>query len=312
MQNSIRKTGKVLITGGLGFIFSYVTEYLVAKGYDVVVIDNLSEGSHPEVIKEGGFTFYQYDVADSLTKIVVATENPDYIIHAAAITSVDESIASPPEVVKNNLEATLNMFDVARTLTHLKKLLYVSTDEVYGECYDRKKEGDIIFPRNPYSCSKAMGSLLRYAYDNTYPELKDKTAEIRMCNIFGPRQDERKIMPAIIRAIKTGRPVSLQERGEGYREYLYVKNVPPIVEQILLKGNRVYNITNNDGYRVNELIEIFEALTGKEVPTVPSNRPGHDKIYQMDNARLKKEFNWKPQYSFKEGLMDYLKYEKII
>lgn len=291
---------KVLITGGLGFIFSHVTEYFVKKKYDVVVIDNCTIGSHPEIV-DGSFVFHKEDV----TKERILAEQPDYIIHAAAITDVDYSIKHPYETLANNIFAKLHAFEAARELPHLIKFLYVNSDEVYGECEYPKKEHEIIFPRNPYSASKAIGSLIRYSYDNTYPTMKNKTAEIRMCNIFGERQDARKIMPQIIKALREGYSIPLQNDGEGHREYLYVKNVPPVIEKVLLEGDRVYNITNREGFTVNQLIAKAEALTGKKIKTHSAGRPGHDRWYRMDNTRIR-ELGWKPEYSFEVGFKNYI------
>jgi len=295
---------KVLITGGLGFIFSHVTEYMVAKGYEVVVIDNLSEGSHPE-IENGKFKLYQEDATTSRAYDIILFENPHYIIHAAAYSDVDGSIKKPVKIFNNNFDSTLNVFEAARKCSNLRKLVYVSTDEVYGECGHKKKEDEIIFPKNPYACSKAFGSLLRLTYDNTYPELKDKTAETRFCNVFGPRQDERKILPLVKKSIETGESIGVHNGGKGYREYIYVKNIPEVVELIMLKGNRTYNVTLNDGYTVEGLIKEVEKLTDKTVETHETNRPGMDLKYQMDNSRIL-ALGWKPRYNFIQGLTEYL------
>ena len=304
---------KVVITGGLGFIFSHVTEFFVKKGYEVVVIDNCQAGSHPEIV-DGSFKHIKKDFAAPDAWRLIVREKPDWIIHAASITDVDTSILEPEQVMVNNVMCNINAFHAARQLPHLKKMLYVNTDEVYGECEYRKTENDILFPRNPYSCSKATGSLMRYAYDSTYSSMLDKTAEIRMCNIFGPRQDVRKIMPQIIKSIRTGYSIPLHFGGEGYREYLYVKNVPQIVEKIMLskKGARTYNITTNTGFTVKELFRTVEHLTGKKVSSHDGNRPGHDRAYRMDNSRILDAFNWKPKYNFDQGMIDYLKHEKVI
>jgi dTDP-D-glucose 4,6-dehydratase len=125
----------------------------------------------------------------------------------------------------------------------------------------------MLAPRNPYSCSKAMGSLMRISYDNTYAALKGKTAETRFCNVFGPRQDTRKIMPIIKRALEAGAPVPVFDTGESYREYIYVDNIPPAIDLILEKGTGVYNVTNNDGYTVKSLIKKAEEVAKKSVPT---------------------------------------------
>jgi dTDP-D-glucose 4,6-dehydratase len=296
---------KLLITGGLGFIFSHVTEYFVQKGWDVVVIDNESAGSHPEII-DGSFKYYKMNVADKAVIDVVLAEAPQYIIHAAAISDVDYSIREPFETLSENILANLNIFEACRRLPSFTKFIYVSTDEVYGECEYKKTEEDIIFPRNPYSCSKAVGSIMRYAYGNTYEGMIENTAETRFCNVFGPRQDTRKIMPLIKQALDTGSAIPLHNKGTGYREYIYVKEIAPAIELILEKGYRTYNLTNNDGLTVHELIEHAEKVTGKKVNVINENRPGMDMKYQMDSSRIKDELGWKPLYTFNEALKEYL------
>ncbi len=295
---------KLLITGGLGFIFSHVTEYFVKKGWDVMVLDAEYQGSHREIV-DGSFKYHKMDISSSSTELMISSFNPDYIIHAAAISDVDFSIENPTFTIEKNFMGNLHVFNGARKATNLKKLLYVSTDEVFGECEHRKKEDEIIFPKNPYAMSKAAGSLLRLAYDNTYPELKDKTTEIRMCNIFGQRQDKRKIMPAIKESLEGKYTIPLHNEGVGFREYLYVRNIPPMIDLILEKGDRTYNVTLNDGLTVRELINRAEKLTGKKCVTVKSNRPGMDMKYQMDNSRIM-ELGWKPIYTFEQGLTEYL------
>jgi dTDP-D-glucose 4,6-dehydratase len=295
---------KVIITGGLGFIFSHVTEYMVRRGYEVVVIDNCSEGSHREIVN-GSFRFYEVDMASPHAKDIIELEDPEYIIHACAYSDVDGSIKNPIKVINNNFDSTLNVFEAARKCKNLKKLVYVSTDEVYGNCEHKKKEEELLFPKNPYSVSKAFGSLLRLTYDNTYQELKDKTAETRFCNVFGERQDDRKIMPLIKESIELGKVIPVHNGGKGYREYIYVKNIPEAVELVMLKGDRTYNITLNDGYTVEELIKTAEDVTKKSVITFESNRPGMDSMYQMDNNRIM-QLGWKPKWSFIKGLKQYL------
>lgn len=297
-------TTKLVITGGLGFIFSHATEYFVSKGWDVLVIDNQGEGSHPEIINDS-FKYLNLDSGSKESFNAIVEFNPDYIIHASAISDVDTSIKKPTEVIESNTKSNLVVFEASKQCSNLKKLLYVSTDEVYGECEVKKTEEDIIFPKNPYSMSKAHGSLLRIAYDNTYPELKNKTTEIRMCNIFGPRQDKRKIFPAIKESLEGNYSIPIHEGGCGFREYLYVKNVPPMLELVLEKGDRTYNVTLNDGYTVNEIIKMSEDITGKKCLTHKGERQGMDLKYQMDNSRII-SLGWKPLFTFEQGLQEYL------
>lgn len=310
---------RVLITGGLGFIFSHVTEHFLLKGgYDVMVIDNLSAGSHPDLlpyfkeVKKGPsdnpsrFTFVEYDVSFQPVVPIITTFDPHYIIHAAAISDVDYSIKQPVKTIQANVNGTINVFEAARKVKSLEKLLYVSTDEVYGECDHPKVEDEIIFPKNPYSLSKAFGSIMRLAYDNTYPELKDKTVETRFCNVFGPRQDDRKIIPAIKRALNGGKPLELHNGGDGYRQYIHVSEIPPLIDGLLKFGNRTYNITTNEGLTVNELVYHAEKITGKTVAKKPAKRSGMDIKYQMNGARIQHELGWKPEKKFMDHFEEYL------
>ena len=100
--------------------------------------------------------------------------------------------------------------------------------------------------------------------------------------------------------------------GLGSREYLYVENIPLLIEKILLYGTRTYNITNNDRFTVNELIVLIEKLTHKRIYTTKGLRPGMDSVYQMDSNRVRQEFNWKPIVSFEEGIKRLLKAEKLL
>ena len=112
-------------------------------------------------------------------------------------------------------------------------------------------------------------------------------------------------MPLIKHAIETGIPIPVHNNGTGYREYIYVKNIPLVIELILLKGNRTYNITTNDGMSVADLIKHVEKVTGKKVPTYSHVRPGMDLKYQMDASRAHDELGWNPAYSFEQGLKEY-------
>lgn len=300
---------RLLISGGLGFIFSYVTEYFVAKGWDVYVIDNLSTGSHREII-DGSFTFINADVSDSGIVGKILDIQPDYVIHAAACSCVDTSVNFPYYSFKNNAVATMWIFEACRQLPNLKKLIYIATDECYGECEYRKNERDILFPRNPYALSKAIGSLMRITYDSNFKELTNKTCETRFCNIFGPRQDDRKIIPAIKRALDTGEPLDLHNGGTGYREWLYVKEIPLVMDLLLEKGNRVFNVTANNGYTVRELVDLAQHITGKKIKITNGERKGMDLQYKMDAARIR-ELGWKSQYNFTKAFKAYVENQAL-
>src|SRR3989338_7161117 len=291
-----RKGPRILITGGLSFIFSHVTEYFVRKGWNVVVIDNLSKGSNPEII-DGSFVHLNAHMANLDVVDAIVAEKPDYIIHAAAITDVDYSIREPRRTLEKNTRGTIHAFEAARHLPHLKKIMYVSTDEIYGECDHPMREDEMLAPRSPYACSKAAGSLMRVAYENTYPILLGRTVEIRPCNIFGPRQAREKILARIKESLQTGEPLPLHNEGKVYREFLYVKNIPSALDLVLEKGDGVYNVGAAEGHTVLELIEKVEKITGKKIRTIPERRSGMDMRYETDSTRIK-ALGWKPSYTF--------------
>ena len=294
----------ILITGGLGFIFSHVTEYYVKKGWNVVVIDNLSEGSNPQII-DGSFKHINAHMANLEVVDTIIGEQPDYIVHAAAITDVDYSIREPRRTFEKNIRGAIHAFEAARQLPDLKKIMYVSTDEIYGECDHPMREDEMLAPRSPYACSKAAGSLMRTAYENTYTNLTGKTVEIRPCNAFGPRQDTPKILSRIKHSLNTGKPIPLHNEGKGYREFLYVKNIPSAVDLVLHQGEGVYNIGSGVGFTVADLLQKVEDVTGKKIATVPHHRSGMDMKYQTDSSRIH-ALRWKPEYSFEAGLKEYL------
>lgn len=306
----VRASRTVLITGGLGFIFSYVTQHFVQKGYRVVVVDNLSEGSHPEIL-DGSFVHHDAHMADEAVVDLIVNERPDYLIHAAAMTDVDYSIKEPYRTLKKNALGTFHAFEAARRLPNLKKFMYVATDEIYGSRAHPATENEVLAATNPYSASKAIGSLVRLAYENSYPSLSQKIVEIRPCNAFGPRQDSRKILPQIKKALSENYSIPLHFEGKGDREYMYVKNIPPAIELILEKGEGAYNITNGDGYTVRELIRKVEEISGKKIVTHPAERSGMDLRYVVDGSRLR-ALGWQPLYSFEEGLREYLELPETV
>ncbi|OJI08988.1 hypothetical protein BK006_02450 [bacterium CG10_49_38] len=305
-----REKPKILITGGLSFIFSYVTEYFVKKGWEVTVIDNCSVGSNPHIY-DGSFTLHKVDFCTKKGYEIAVREDPDYFIHAAARTDVDYSILHPLETLKNNALSTFNAFEAARAMDNLHKFMYVATDEVYGDHNKRKDEQEALDPRNPYSSSKAIGSLMRKSYENTYPQLANKIVELRSCNCFGHRQDVTKIIPQLIRSAITGQVVPIHNEGRGYREFIYVENIPTIVELLLQEGTGVYNVSGY-GITVRNLVKKVQKVLGVPINTTPATRVGMDEYYKMDDTRLRL-LGWRPRFAFEKGLrLTYEKTEKAL
>jgi dTDP-glucose 4,6-dehydratase len=296
----------VLVTGGAGFIGSHLVDVLLERAdARVTVIDRLSIGGRRENLAhhEGDdrFAFVVADVNDVETLDALVLE-ADTVVHAAAEAHVDRSIAGPREFVVSNVLGTQTVLEACRE--HRKRMLMVSTDEVYGQGPidgGSFAEDDPVRPRSPYAASKAAADLLCQAYRQTYGV--DVTI-VRGTNAFGPRQLER-VVPTYTLAALEGRPIPVYGRGEQRREYLYVTEWARAALAVLERGDPgvVYNI--GDGFELSNLGLALRicALTGADesLITFVEDRPGHDFRYGVRADRVH-ALGWRPRVGFDDGL----------
>ena len=296
----------VLVTGGAGFIGSHLVDALLAEGISgVTVLDKLTyAGSRENLADHEGddrMRFVHGDVADpSVVGPLVA--QADRVVHAAAETHVDRSIAGPAEFVMTNVVGTQVVLDACRDLE--RPLLLVSTDEVYGqnEPGGRFAEDAKLRPRSPYAASKAGAEMLARAYGITYGT---PVCIVRGTNAFGPRQNPEKAIPVFATAALERRPLPVYGQGEQSREWLYVTDWAAGCLTALRHGEpgEVFNI--GDGTEVTnlELARMVCALAGADesLVTFIADRPGHDFRYGVRTERLH-ELNWRPLVPFDEGL----------
>lgn len=296
---------KLLVTGSCGFIFSnFVRKALYEKlNYSLVSIDKVTNPANlHNVYSNKGHTFYIADVSDSHTiDLIFSMEKPDLVIHGAAESFVDDSIAKPEPFMNSNVLGTQVMLNMA--VKHkIQRFLYVSTDEVYGQLglNDNSWTEDAqINPRNPYSASKAAGELLVKAANQTYGLEYNIT---RSCNNFGPRQSIKNFIPKIIKSINNNIPIPVYGKGEQIREWMHVDDhCSALLKVIGGPANQTYNISTGAEFTNLELVGKICQIMGKgEISFVP-DRLGHDFRYSI-NANKIKELGWKPNIKFKEGL----------
>lgn len=276
MQNK-----KILITGGLGFIFSHVTEYFMQNN-SVTIIDNLSDGSRPELLpifKKNNVDVVKKDITDIDQISKMKKMQFDIIIHAAAESNVDKSIEHQKAFISSNITGTYAMLEYAKQQQKLENFIYVNTDEVYGSSENWKTEKDILNPSNPYSATKAGAGHLCWAYHNTYG-LPIK--EIRMCNIIGQRQATTKLLPRLIDRIKNNEPMPLYDGGEQTREYMDVRDVSPLIKKVIEHPDRkIFNLTFNQELSIKQVVQQVEAILNKKANLIDKIRLGHDKRYRM-------------------------------
>jgi dTDP-glucose 4,6-dehydratase len=314
----------ILVTGAAGFIGSHVLRLMVLKYplYNFVNLDLLSYAGNLENISDlesqYNYTFVKGDICDEiLVKNIFETHKITGVIHLAAESHVDRSIEDPMAFIQTNVLGTVNLLNVAKEAwkgNFEGKLFYhVSTDEVYGSLGKSGlfTETTSYDPRSPYSSSKASSDHFVRAYGNTY----GLPFVISNCsNNYGPNQFPEKLIPLFINNIVEEKALPVYGDGQYTRDWLYVIDHAVAIDSIFHNGREgeTYNIgglnewTNLD--LINLLCELMDEKLDREkgssasLITYVKDRPGHDKRYAIDAAKLCNELEWKPSVDFREGL----------
>lgn len=228
---------KLLVTGGAGFIGSEFVRQGVSKGYRITVIDKLSYAGDLDRLKEveGRITFLKIDITDGkAVGDVLRSERPDAIVHWAAESHVDRSIADASPFIDTNIKGTQVLLDTARN-SGIGKFINISTDEVYGDLTEEGQfyETTPLNPSSPYSVSKASADMLGRAYYRTYGL---PVITVRPSNNYGPWQYPEKLIPVVILKALRNEKVPVYAKGENIREWLFVSDCADAVFAILKKA----------------------------------------------------------------------------
>ena len=302
--------GRILVTGGLGFIGANFVRQLARSGKEIVIVDFRFLGKWNDLL----WNELQEDFKDKLSFIptlagevsptILQEYNITEVVHFAAFSHVDDSIKSPADFVKFNIVDHYNLLQACRIYNGIERFVYAGTDEVMGEL----KEGDppvteevIVKPRNPYSASKASAEALCFAFYNTY---QLPIVIFRSCNVYGPRQHPSKFIPKAICNTLKGEPAILYGEGKQIREWIYVEDMVQAVEKILQQGKvgEIYNISSGQEYHNYQVLELLKQLLPELQIKKVEDRPGHDYRYALDSNKLRKELNWSPKVNFEDGL----------
>jgi len=314
----------ILITGGSGFIGSHVVRLFINKypDYNIVNFDKLTYAGNPENLKdvEGAknYTFVKADINDDKVIFELFEKYKfEGVIHLAAESHVDRSISNPKEFIMTNIVGTLNLLNAAKDCwkdnMEGKIFYHISTDEVYGSLgVDGFFYEDTPYdPRSPYSASKASSDHIVRAYNHTY----GMPVKISNCsNNYGSHQFPEKLLPLMINNIKNSKPLPVYGEGVNVRDWLWVVDHARAIDDVFHKG-RVGETYNIGGYNEWKNIDIVHLLcdtmddklgrekgASRELITFVKDRAGHDMLYAIDAAKIKKELGWEPSVTFEQGM----------
>lgn len=321
----------VLVTGGAGFIGSNFIHYLLKTepAVRVINLDALTYAGNPANLvglpDESRHTFIHGNICDkAMVDEIFHRYAIDTVVHFAAETHVDRSILDPAQFVQTNVVGTFTLLEAARQAWIIDKVVplaearfqHVSTDEVFGTL----APGDPPFnettpyaPNSVYSASKASSDHLVRAYDRTY----GLPVTITNCsNNYGPYQFPEKLIPLMILNGVTGKPLPIYGDGKQVRDWLYVEDHVEAIYQVLQRGRlgETYCIGGDNQppnieivYTLCDILD--ELLPGKpqsshkDQITHVTDRPGHDRRYDINTQKIKTELGWKPKCTLRDGLL---------
>ena len=312
---------KLLVTGGAGFIGSNLVRYFLEEYEDVEVInlDLLTYAGNLDNLAglEGDprYRFVRGDICDtSLVGDLVG--EVDAVLHLAAESHVDRSIADDTPFVRTNVNGTHALLIAALAAPKPPRFVQVSTDEVYGELPWRDPEGSgaerelftestPLAPRSPYSATKASGDMLALAYHRTHGL---DVVVTRCSNNYGPFQFPEKLIPLMVNNAMKGEPLPVYGDGLNVRDWIHVRDHCRGLDAALRKGRagEAYNF-GGDAERTNlQIVKAIIEQTGADpgLVTFVDDRLGHDRRYAVDATKAKEELSWAPLVEFEEGLAE--------
>ncbi|NOU84525.1 NAD-dependent epimerase/dehydratase family protein [Paenibacillus sp. LMG 31460] len=292
---------KVLITGGYGFIGSFVAERFFKEGYEVYIIDNLSTGNKQNVdFKHKG---YVLSVEDRKCEEIFRSNRFDTVVHLAAQVSVKTSVEDPRLDSKSNVLGLSNMLSLSQKY-NVHKFIFASSAAVYGNNDEVPLlESSVCNPISPYGINKWIGE----TYCNKWKQLYGlDTLCFRFSNVYGPRQGsvgEGGVISIFMEKVINGKELVVYGDGGQSRDFIYVEDVADAIYRSSYSGlDGVYNLSANTENSVNELISALQGLHGSVAFVHSEQREGDIYRSKLDNRRIANDLDWVPKNSFQEGL----------
>jgi UDP-glucose 4,6-dehydratase len=299
---------KIFISGAAGFIGSHLSEFLYKKftHASFILLDKLTYASNKQylksILKSKRVSFIRDDIIN-FNILIKLLKNVDLAINVAAESHVDNSFGNSLLFTKTNTLGTHSFLESCR-INKVKKIIHVSTDEVYGESKNIAfSEDQFLNPTNPYSASKAGADMIANSYIHSY-EMPINI--IRANNIFGIRQYPEKLISKTIFNFLRKKKMTIHGNGDYYRHYLAVEDFCESIHTIILKGKKfeIYNVGSEDCYKITDVIKLIannlNINYNKNVCFI-KNRPFNDKIYKINCKKLKK-LQWHPKLQLRDKI----------
>ncbi len=318
----------VFVTGGAGFIGSALVRLLITESeWRIVNIDKLTYAGNLEslagVVDDSRHVFTRTDICDRAALDSLFTEyQPSGVIHLAAESHVDRSIASPSDFIQTNITGTYTLLEAARNywqgLPEAEqtgfRFHHVSTDEVFGSLGDSGyfSEATAYQPNSPYAASKAASDHLVRAWHHTY----GLPALVTNCsNNYGPYHFPEKLIPLMILRALEGKPLPIYGNGGNVRDWLYVDDHARALKLVFEHGmiGETYCIGGHNERTNLEVVDVLcaqldalrpraDGRSYRDQKTFVTDRPGHDQRYAIDAAKIQRELGWTPQETFETGI----------
>jgi UDP-glucose 4-epimerase len=306
---------RALVTGAAGFIGSNLVDRLLAEGYQVVGIDNLSNGDADNLtqatrlnrLSPGRFTFLRLDVLAPELRGVVAGTKPDVIFHLAAQVNLRASVTDPQFDARNNVLGTINLCEASRH-AGVQRIVYAASGGSRYGAPTTLPVGETceVDPRSPYAVAKLAGELYTRAYAGMYGIAPISLA---LANVYGPRQNPRGeagVIAGFASSIVLGRPVTIFGDGSATRDYVYVDDVVDAFVRAAgapVGTTGVYNVGTGTQTSVAEVHRLIAAvLDGSVPPCYGAARTGELHTIALDASKAQRELGWKPAVDLEEGI----------
>jgi nucleoside-diphosphate-sugar epimerase len=299
---------RILVTGGAGFIGSHIARRLLAEGKRVRVIDDLSTGNKDRIEDlRASIEFVHGDLADPLVSDD-AVRGVEYVIHQAAVPSVQRSIQDTVGTNRANVTATVNVLESCRK-HKIRRFIYAASSSAYGDTAVLPKREDMLpTPLSPYALQKLVGEQYCKLYNSLFGL---ETVSLRYFNVFGPAQDPHSeysaVIPTFVACLLAGQPLRVYGDGEQSRDFTYVENVVQanvLALQAVNAAGKVFNVGCGTRITLNRLIHLLEdILNVKAAVDYLAPRPGDVRHSLADINMARRVLGYVPVVMVKEGLV---------